>query len=334
MASKWCQLEDKGYDPAALAITLGSEREARKLQIYGVTQERYIKWAVNRDVDPYTPNPTQLTNWLAFGVTTCNWKANTVNTYYKAIKQLYDDPLVFEKDMDSQAFLSVVKSDQVKELHELDVDLSPIRDFFLTQDIATLSMQELTVWLCWMLTVVGCLRPDSIHCIALNRPSFKIDAKFVILPIHRPKETRDGQPISWSLTIKAHTNPRLCPVATFTEYYSWIKDFPCSIPHPKARKEEYTPLIHSTKIGSLTSAVGKDTISHHARSLNHLLPLPEGMTAPRGHATGSSAAFQAGAPVSNITAYANWSSSILFDKFYCLGSNTGTNFTTAILCTD
>ncbi|KAG0346933.1 hypothetical protein BG005_000451, partial [Podila minutissima] len=284
MASKRCQLEDKGYDPAALAITLGSEREARKLQIYGATQECYIKWAVNRDVDPYTPNPTQLTNWLAFGVTTCNWKANTVNTYYKAIKQLYDDPSVFEKDMDSQAFL-----------------------------------------------MVGCLRPDSIHCIALNWPSFKIDAKFVILPIHQPKETRDGQPISWSLTIKAHTNPHLCPVATFTEYYSRIKDFPCSIPHPKACKEEYMPLIRSTKIGSLTSAVGKDTISRHAQSLNHLLPLPEGMTAPRGHATGSSTTFQAGAPISDITAYANWSLSILFDKFYCLGSNTGTNFTTAIL---
>ncbi|KAF9275322.1 hypothetical protein BGZ74_004056 [Mortierella antarctica] len=276
MASKQRQLEDKGYDPAALAITLGSEREVHKLQIYGATQECYIKWAVNRDVDPYTPNPTQLTNWLAFGVTTCNWKANTVNTYYKAIKQLYDDPSVFEKDMDSQAFLSVVKSNQVKELHELDVDLSPIQDFFLTQDIATLSMQELT----------------------------------------------------------AHTNPRLCLVATFTEYYSQIKDFPCSIPHPKACKEEYTPLIRSTKIGSLTSAVGKDTISCHAQSLNHLLPLPEGMTAPHGHTTGSSAAFQAGTPISDITAYANWSSSILFDKFYHLGSNTGTNFTTAILRAD
>ncbi|KAI9234495.1 MAG: hypothetical protein BYD32DRAFT_361575, partial [Podila humilis] len=58
---------------------------------------------------------------------------------------------------------------------------------------------------------------------------------------------------------------------------------------------------------------------------------PEGMVAPHGQATGSTATFQAGGPVSDLTAYANWSSSILFDKFYWLSSNTGTNFTMAIL---
>ncbi|KAF9271811.1 hypothetical protein BGZ74_005624, partial [Mortierella antarctica] len=120
MAAKWCCLEDKGYDPAALTIALGSEKEAHKLQAYGTIQERYVKWAVSRDIDPYMPNPTQLTNWLAFGITACKWKASTVGTYYKAIKRLYEDTTIFEMDTDSQAFLSVVRSEQVTELQELD----------------------------------------------------------------------------------------------------------------------------------------------------------------------------------------------------------------------
>ncbi|KAG0310922.1 hypothetical protein BG000_006864 [Podila horticola] len=124
----------------------------------------------------------------------------------------------------------------------------------------------------------------------------------------------------------------MCPVATFTEYYTRIVDITCSVPHPKAKSVLYVPLIRNCK--DLAQPVGKDTISRHARLLNDLLQLPKDMKAPRGHATGSSAAHQAGVPSSDITAYANWSSSVLFDKFYRLGSNTSTNFTTTVLRDD
>ena len=124
----------------------------------------------------------------------------------------------------------------------------------------------------------------------------------------------------------------MCPVATFTEYYTHIINITCSVPHPKAKSVCYVPLICNCK--DLTQLVGSDMISQHARVLNDLLKLPKDMKAPHGCATGSSAAHQAGIPSSDIMAYANWSSSVLFDKFYHLGSNTSTNFTTTVLCDD
>lgn len=172
----------------ALTITLRSMAEKCKLQNYSKVQERYIKWALNRDIDPYTPNPTQLVNWLASSITTQHWKASTANTYFKTIIQLYDDPTIFNTDMDCWKFLNIVKNDQIQVLHELDVNLSLIHDFFLTQDVTLLGFQDLMIHLCWMLTVIGILCPDSIHCIDLSHPSFKINNKFIILLIHRPKE--------------------------------------------------------------------------------------------------------------------------------------------------
>ncbi|GJJ77493.1 hypothetical protein EMPS_09852 [Entomortierella parvispora] len=58
------------------------------------------------------------------------------------------------------------------------------------------------------------------------------------------------------------------------------------------------------------------------------------MALPSGRATGSTAAFQRGAPSSDIATYANWSSSVLFDKFYRTGRTgtvTKTNVSTTIL---
>ncbi|KAF8917524.1 hypothetical protein BGZ58_005081, partial [Dissophora ornata] len=110
-----------------------------------------------------------------------------------------------------------------------------------------------------------------------------LSEEFAILPIHRPKEKRGDQPIVWCLTIRRHEEPSLCPVATLIEYYSRIKDTPCSIPHPKEPRETYTPLVRHCK--DLSLAASKDTISNHAAAIGDKLVLPPGMKKPRGRAT-------------------------------------------------
>ncbi|KAI8595723.1 hypothetical protein EDD21DRAFT_29151 [Dissophora ornata] len=88
LANKRLRLASKGYSDEALSIAVGSNAEKTTLRSYAPAQQRYIAWALQRDIDPGTPSPTQLVNWLAGGVATSNWKATTVHTYKKAIVQL------------------------------------------------------------------------------------------------------------------------------------------------------------------------------------------------------------------------------------------------------
>lgn len=118
--------------------------------------------------------------------------------------KLYDDHSVFDQDMDFQVFMRRVKSREVKKIRELKVDLDPVLQFFTKQGLLSdLPVKALTEKLCWMLAVVGMLHPNSIRCIDLSSPDFKLSEDFVILPILAPKEKRRGQSISWCLTVDA-----------------------------------------------------------------------------------------------------------------------------------
>ncbi|KAF9090312.1 hypothetical protein BGX27_002293 [Mortierella sp. AM989] len=144
-----------------------------------------------------------------------------------------------------------------------------------------------------------------------------------------PTEKRNNQSISWCMTIRRHDDPLLYPVATFTEYWSRVNSVQCSMKHQKDPIIEYSPLIRNCK--DLSAPASGNTISNHAVVIGGVLDLPPGIKQVRGRAMGSTVAFQAGAPIGDIVAYANWSSPILFDKYYRLGSWTATNFTTAIM---
>jgi predicted NBD/HSP70 family sugar kinase len=68
LASKRRRLEEKGYSSEAVALAAGSVAEKRTLRSYSLVQTRYVNWALQRDLDPETPSPTNLANWLASGV--------------------------------------------------------------------------------------------------------------------------------------------------------------------------------------------------------------------------------------------------------------------------
>ncbi|KAF9370319.1 hypothetical protein CPB97_002820 [Podila verticillata] len=118
-------------------------------------------------------------------------------------------------------------------------------------------------------------------------------------------------------------------MVTILEYWSRVQSSPCLVPHHKNSAIKSTPLIHSIKY--YTVPVTLQMISNHAKVIMHKLPLSMQMVIPSRHATGSTAAFQQGAPSLDIAAYANWSSTILFDKFYQMGSVMKTNFSMTIL---
>jgi hypothetical protein len=307
-------------------MVLNNPQETRKLQAYKNVQDRYIKWALARGVDPMKPNPPQLLNWLAAGVTISDWSPGTVENYRAAIIYMYDDKSSF-RDADFQSFFKAIRARHVREVKELNIDIQPALDHLRNQGPnKDLSMSALTKKLCWLLGICGFMRPSDIEYINLAHKKFELTESQCVLPVVRPKETRNGQPIHKCITIKCHDDPLLCPVQTMTEYLHRIHDHKIMVPHPKNKTELYRPLIRDVRFPK--KPVGNDTISNHIASITELLSLPENAKA---RAIGPTEAIKKGARVDDVVVHGNWSSSIIFDRFYRLTSASAVNFTSLVL---
>lgn len=319
----------KGWDPATASIIVDSPAMKRKLKQYAATQDRYIKWAVGRGVDPMEPQPSQLLNWLASGVVLNKWTSGTVSAYKAAVIHMYEDKSAFDEP-DFQQFFQALRTREIKHTKELDIDLKPVVEYLQEQGPnEELSVMNLTQKLCWLLGTCGFLRANDILCIDLSNDKFHVDRIAAVLPILLPKETRGGNRICKYITIKSHDDPLLCPVKTLTEYLRRIQGHEIEVEHPKDPSIKYRPLIRDLRDPS--KHIGAERISKHITSISQRLSLPTNAKIPKARAIGSTAAIKQGASVDDVVVHGNWSSSILFDKFYRLNAATATNFTSMVL---
>ncbi|KAF9176086.1 hypothetical protein BGZ50_001883, partial [Haplosporangium sp. Z 11] len=102
-----------------------------------------------------------------------------------------------------------------------------------------------------------------------------------------------------------------------------------NVPHPKDVSIQYRPLLRDVRDHS--KPIGADRISNHIASISQKLSLPKDAKIPKARAIGSTAAIKQGARVDDVVVHGNWSSSVLFDKFYRLNAATATNFTSMVL---
>ncbi|KAF9963136.1 hypothetical protein BGZ73_002422, partial [Actinomortierella ambigua] len=138
----------------------------------------------------------------------------TVSTYKAAVIDMYDPEaqLAFQ-GQDFRIFLAALRRKEIKHTKELQVDLTPVTNFFKAAGPnERLSMLNLTQKLCWLLGVCGFMRPDDIRCIDTSNPRFSLQDVVAILPVLLPKETREGSRICKYPTVKSHSDPMLCPV--------------------------------------------------------------------------------------------------------------------------
>ena len=319
----------KGWDPATASIVVDSPEMKGRQRSYARVQDRYIQWATARGVDAMEPQPAQLLNWLASGVSINNWSSTTVSSYKVAVIQMYEDKTSFD-DPDFNLFFKTLRRRQIKHTKELNIDIKPVVDYLLgLGPNEGLSISDLTKKLCWLLGTCGFLRPNDIECIDLSNNKFRVDRVAAILPIMIPKETRGGMRVCRYTTVKGHEDPLLCPVKALSEYLRRIEGHDDTFPHPKDPTVQYRPLIRDVR--DMSRPVVTDTISNHIASISGKLALPDGEKLPRARALGSTAAIQQGASVDDVVVHGNWSSSVLFDKFYRLHAATKTNFTSMVL---
>ncbi|KAG0074886.1 hypothetical protein BGZ92_003156 [Podila epicladia] len=141
LANKQRRLADAGWSEEAIKIVLDSDKAMQTLDGYAGPQGQYMAWATLRGIDALTPNTTAIVNRLASGVALSKWQPGTVRTYFKAIIQLYDTPeerAMIAQNVDIKDFLRRVNSNTIKDIRELNIDLTPIRDMLIQQDITTL----------------------------------------------------------------------------------------------------------------------------------------------------------------------------------------------------
>ncbi|KAI7825642.1 hypothetical protein BC939DRAFT_395857 [Gamsiella multidivaricata] len=242
---------------------------------------------------------------------------------------MYDDKSSFN-DPDFQQFFLALRRRKIKHTKELNIDIKPVVDYFRQQgENESLSTVVLTQKLCWLLGTCGFLRPNDIMCIDLSNDKFHLDRITAVLPILIPKETRGGNRICRYTTVKSHDDTLLCPVKTLTEYLRRIQGHDIDVPHPKDASIRYRPLLRDVRDPS--RHVGAERISNHIAFISRKLNLPKDAKLPKARAIGSTAAIKQGARVDDVVVHGNWSSSVLFDKFYRLNAATATNFTSMVL---
>ncbi|KAG9319285.1 hypothetical protein KVV02_001177 [Mortierella alpina] len=128
----------------------------------------------------------------------------------------------------------MIQTRSITDFKALDLDLAPaIRYLETLPGNASLSLEQLTSKLCWLLAVVGMFRGDDIACIDIAHTHFRMADQVAILPVALPKERRRQGRIRKFTTIQAHTNGALCPVATLREYISRLPPEDDLVPHHK-----------------------------------------------------------------------------------------------------
>ena len=242
---------------------------------------------------------------------------------------MYEDKSTFE-DADFRSFFQAIRSREIKDIKELDLDIQPVINFFRQQGPnKDLNNMTLTRKLCWLLGTCGFLRPNDILCIDLSSDKFQLDAMACVLQISIPKEKRGGKRIFKYTTLKCHDDPLLCPVQTITEYIRRIDAHKIMVPHPKDGTILYRPLIRDARC--LDKEITADRISKHISFITDMIALPKNERRPKARAIGPTEAIKKGARVDDIVVHGNWSSSVMFDRFYRLNAATATNFTSMVL---
>jgi len=329
MENKRRKLMDKGWDSNTASIIVDNPALRRRQQKYSTVQQRYVTWVRQRGIDPMIPQPAQLLNWLASGISDHGWTSATAMAYKSAVINLYDDKTPF-LDEDFIHFFQAIRRREIIFGKEINFDIKPVIDFLCklgpNKDLPLL---RLTQKLCWLLGTCGFLRANDIMCINIMDDKFLIKETSITLPILIPKETRGGKRVCKYIPIQGHRDPLLCPVATLTEYLGRIEGHPIVVPHPKDHTIMYRPLLRDVR--DLDRPIGSERISKHIKEISSHLVLPGSAKIPKARAIGSTSAIANGASVNDVITQGHWSSASMLSNFYLLHNSTEKNLTAMIL---
>ena len=115
-----------GVDEDASNILLNPTHNQRRTQQYQPIQRRYITWAQQHQIDPFTPNPIHLINFFSFGRVHQNWATSTCANYRSAILDLYHDTSAFHNNSTYHEIFTVLNEQTIRSFDKPRYNITPI----------------------------------------------------------------------------------------------------------------------------------------------------------------------------------------------------------------
>ncbi|KAI9493827.1 hypothetical protein BDB00DRAFT_356335 [Zychaea mexicana] len=159
MEYKRRRLADAGIATEAESIMMGPTHNQQRVHHFDRIQRSYITWARSHQIDPLTPNPVQLVNYLAYGRVHMGWSTSTCCNYRSTILDLYTDRTTFTSNTMYREFFVALNEQTVRSFDRPHCDIQPV-----IQHITKLGNNnqiraiDLTRKLCFLLAITGFLR--------------------------------------------------------------------------------------------------------------------------------------------------------------------------------
>ena len=143
-------IENQGASEATLKIFSQSALTRSRTKAYSSPQKAWIAYCSHHGIDPVSPTPFQLINYLSEQITQKRWALGTVNAHKAAILNLVNNRDLVWSNPFVKEFFEHLSSDQIRDCTNSPVDISPVLEHFSTLGPNDgLSMELLTPKLCW-----------------------------------------------------------------------------------------------------------------------------------------------------------------------------------------
>lgn len=273
------------------------------------TQDAYIQWCLT-NAQPLQ-EPTSLVNYLASLYRDRQLTVSTLAAYRSAILDIFDDRASASASPQLKTFFTALQKRSIRPDITQPVDISPALTYLRTLGSnSVMPIEDLTRKLCWLLALCSFLRPSDIERVDLDASDWSSNPDRLLLTVVAPKEKRFGQRIRRQVTLRAHNDSKICPVAAFRAYVARHACQPCHESHPALPHVQLHFLIR--KIRDNSKPIFAQRISKYIKSV--MAHLPNGSNI-NGRALGSTRALVAGASIDEVVAHGNWALGIPLRPF-------------------
>jgi hypothetical protein len=284
---------------------------------YKPGQLLFLKWCIEKQISQQFFTPADLINFLSDMYTNHSYAISTIQLFRAAVTNLHYNPSSIREDERLNSFITTLLGHAPPtRLHRPTVSLQPTVDHLMTLDNKTITLATLQSKLAFLLGVTCFLRPSDLHRIPLSSVSVSADSN-LSFEVHCPKEKRQRRRIIKSFQVKAHIDPRLCPVHTFQLFH-----------HRRPTCQATTLFINSLQPNKLISA---RTIQSWISKLIHRSTHEKRVSL---RSIASSLALQSGIPKEDIITMGNWASSTTFENHYRREHLSTFDFTNTLIISD
>ena len=295
-------MRSEGYSPDAADLILASWRGSTQ-RAYATYISKWKQFALSQNFDPDLPSPPRVANFLAhlFQEGASYSAINTARSALSAYLPLVNNCTVGNHPSVCKLVKGVFEKRPALPKYADTWDVKDVLKYLkLCVPLEKLSLKEITLKTCTLLSLVTGQRGQAIHSLACSDLRFS-DSKCIIQYSAKHKTTKPGFHTA-PCELLVYSDPDLCPVRTLQHYLQRTKPL---------RKGHQLFNSYEKPHGPVT----RQTFARWVKTVLELSGIEQ--YAPHSaRAASCSAANNKGLPLENILKAAGWASSRTFARFY------------------